>query len=176
MSTSKSPNDSLVQSRKLVMPDQINPNGALFGGVLMSWIDKVAYMSAQRHSGRSHVVTVNIEQIHFKTPLKVGDHAILVASVEYVGRTSMEIGVTVEQEDPGTGKKTYAASAALTFVALNENGKPVEVPRLIPMTDEDHSRYDRTQARVKIRGRLRNWLQERFPLVGRSSQFSESMN
>jgi acyl-CoA hydrolase len=95
----KSPKDSVVITRKLVMPHEINPNGTLFGGVLLSWIDQTAYMTAQIHSGRPFVVTVSMDQIVFHKPIFVGDHVILKSRITMVGRSSMEIFVAVDRED-----------------------------------------------------------------------------
>ena len=163
MSKSKSPGESAAVSHKLVMPNEINSGGLLLGGVLMSWTDKTASMAAQKHAGHPHVVTVNLDQIHFKYPLRVGDHVVLSSSVDYVGRTSMEISVTVEKEDHLTDEKAFAASASLTFVALDENSKPTTVPRLTLSTPEEIEKHQRARLRVQVRGRLHNWFQDRFP-------------
>jgi acyl-CoA hydrolase len=152
---SKSPSESSFSSRKLVMPDQINPNGTLFGGVLMSWIDKVAFMSAQRHAERPYVVTVNIEGISFTRPIRIGDHVILRSQVSYVGRTSMEIRVQVDREDGCTGVREAATEAHMTFVALNSSGVPVEVPRLKPATREEALLFAEVRLRQRIRDRVR---------------------
>lgn len=144
------------------MPDQINPNGALFGGVLMSWMDKVAYMAAQRHSGKRHVVTAGIDRIEFGAPIHMGDQVVLSAAVDFVGRTSMEVGVRVEVEDPCTSRRKFVASAFLTFVALDEEGRPAPVPRLVPETEDELDRYDEARIRVRFRDRLRQWMRQRF--------------
>ena len=163
MNQEKSPSESFVHSRKLVMPDQINPNGTLFGGVLMSWMDKVAYMAAQRHAGKRHVLTVNIDQIHFSAPIGVGDQVELTAVVEYVGRTSMEVAVEVNRLDVESSQIQRAASAQFTFVAVDEHLKPVPVPQIKLVTELEKTQFEKAKLRVKIRGRLRNWFQERFP-------------
>src|SRR6266568_2495387 len=100
--TLKTPKESAFVTRKVIMPDQLNPNGTLFGGVIMSWIDEVGFMSARRYSERPFVVTANIDNITFLTPLRLGEHVVLTSSVNYVGRCSMEIGVKVEKENPFT--------------------------------------------------------------------------
>src|SRR4030042_1295393 len=87
----KSPQDSAVQTRYLVMPQQANPQGTAFGGAIVAWIDMVAAMAAQRHCGRE-VVTAGIDSIVFKEPIRIGDQVALKAAVNYVGRTSMEGG------------------------------------------------------------------------------------
>src|SRR5438105_4621738 len=108
MQKTKTSRDSVVLTRKIVTPPQLNPNGTLFGGVLMSWIDEVAFMSARRYSGRPFVVTASIDNITFLMPLRSGEHVLLTSQVNYVGRTSMEIGVKVERENPYTGERVQA--------------------------------------------------------------------
>ena len=149
----KTPAQSAVESRYLVMPDQANPKGTAFGGVIMAWIDMVASMAAQRHSGKE-VVTVSIDSLSFKEPIYIGDHVVLKAMVNYVGRTSMEVGVEVAREDPVSHTKTIATTAHLTFVALDENKKPTPVEPIIPQTDEEKRHYKNAQVRVKARKEL----------------------
>jgi acyl-CoA hydrolase len=128
----------------------------------MSWIDEVAFMSARRYSGRPFVVTASIDNITFGMPLRLGDHVILTSQVNYVGRSSMEIGVKVEKEDPYTGARTQATSAYLTFVALDKRGKPTEVPRLVLENPEDTRRFEEARLRVKVRERIRRYLKKKY--------------
>jgi acyl-CoA hydrolase len=158
----KSPRDSAVLTRKIVSPDLLNPNGTLFGGVVMSWIDEVAFMSARRFSGRPFVVTASIDNITFVMPLRMGDHVILTSQVNYVGRTSMEIGVKVEREDPYTGERRQATSAYLTFVALDKRGTPKSVPELSLETPEDKRRWDEARLRARVRERVRKHLKKKY--------------
>lgn len=160
----KSPRESSFLTRKIVTPDLLNPNGTLFGGVIMSWIDEVAFMSARRYSGRPFVVTASIDNITFLLPLRTGDHVILTSQVNYAGRTSMEIGVKVEKEDPYTGDRTQATSAYLTFVALDEHNKPCPVPEIRLETDEDHRRFEEALIRVKVRERVKAHLKRKVEL------------
>jgi acyl-CoA hydrolase len=118
-----------VFSRKLVMPEQINSMGSLFGGDLMAWMDKVGAMVAQRHAGQP-VVTAAIDQITFVAPVLVGNHVILEGVVTYVGKTSMEFSVGVWAEKPYYGTKVQTTQAFLTFVAIGKNGRPTRVPEL----------------------------------------------
>lgn len=159
---SKTPRDSQFITRKIVTLDQLNPNGTLFGGVIMSWIDEVAFMSARRYSGRPFVVTASIDNITFLTPLRNGDHVILTSQVNYVGTTSMEIGVKVDRENPYTGVRTQATSAYLTFVALDRWSRPKPVPRLILETSEDRRRHEEARLRVKVRSRFREHLKKKI--------------
>ena len=149
----KTPSDSRVESRYLLMPDQANPYGTAFGGVIMAWIDMIASMAAQRHSGKE-VVTAGIDSLIFKEPIHVGDHVVLKACVNYVGRSSMEIGVRVIREDPYTAEQLIATTAHLTFVALNEKKQPVSVPPLEPETDDEKRRFNNAKLRVQARKEL----------------------
>ncbi len=154
----KTPKDSAVESRYLIMPHHANPQGTAFGGVIMSWIDIVAGMAAQRHAGHE-VVTASIDSLSFREPVRIGDHVTLRASVNYVSRTSMEVGVQVTRENPYDGKQVRATTAHLTFVALDENRKPVPVPPIIPETPIEKKRYRNAELRVKARKELLKQIQ-----------------
>lgn len=149
----KTPAESGVESRYLVMPHQVNPQGTVFGGVIMAWIDMVAAMAAQRHCGKE-VVTASIDSLSFREPIYVGDHVVLKALVNYVGRTSMEVGVRVTREDPASNRSIIATTAHLTFVALDENKKPVPVGPIMPQSDDEKRRHQNAQVRVKARREL----------------------
>lgn len=155
----KSPSQSAVESRYILMPHQANQHGTAFGGVIVAWIDMVAAMAAQRHCGLE-VVTAGIDSLHFKEPVYVGDHVILKSCVNYVGRTSMEVGVRVTREEPHSRKQWLATTAHLTFVALDDNKIPTEVPPLQPETDDEKRRYEnatlRTQARKELRKKIQH--------------------
>jgi acyl-CoA hydrolase len=146
----KSPKESAVETRYLIMPHQANPHGTAFGGVIMAWIDMVAAMAAQRHCGKE-VVTAGIDSLTFKEPIRIGDHVALRASVNYVSRSSMEVGVRVTRENPYTGEQAVATTAHLTFVALDENKKPTTAPPILPETDQEKRRYEHAMLRVKAR-------------------------
>lgn len=145
---SKKVSESAVVTRYLVMPNDTNPQNSIFGGVVMSWIDMVAAMVAERHSHRP-VVTVHIDDISFKAPIKIGDHVLIQASLNYVGKTSMLVGVKVIAENPFTGISRHTTTAYLTFVALDDIGKPIEVCKVIPETDEEKRRYEEGEKRLK---------------------------
>jgi len=149
----KTPHQSAVESRYLLMPDQANPYGTAFGGAIVAWIDMTASMAAQRHCGRE-VVTASIDSLFFKEPIRVGDHVVLQACVNYVGRSSMEVGVRVTREDPYSGVRITATTAHLTFVALDENRQPTPVIPLVPETAEEKRRYANAELRVKARKKL----------------------
>ena len=146
----KSPKESAVETRYLLMPHHANPQGTAFGGVIMSWIDIVAGMAAQRHTG-CEVVTASIDSMSFKEPIRIGDHVTLKASVNYVSRSSMEVGVQVTKENPYNGQKVIATTAHLTFVALDENRKPTLAPPILPETIQERERYERAKNRVNAR-------------------------
>jgi acyl-CoA hydrolase len=149
----KSPKESSVETRYLIMPHQANPHGTAFGGVIMAWIDMVAAMAAQRHCGRE-VVTAGIDSLAFKEPVRIGDHVTLRASVNYVSRSSMEVGVQVTRENPYTGEQVVATTAHLTFVALDKNKKPTPAPPILPETDQEKQRYEQAKLRVQARKAL----------------------
>ncbi|MDZ4728000.1 MAG: acyl-CoA thioesterase [Leptospira sp.] len=144
----KSPRASAVETRHIVLPDHANHYGTAFGGAIMSWIDLIAAMAAQRHSGHE-AVTVSIDRINFISPIQIGDHVHLLAMVNYVGRTSMEIGVQVNKENPYTGESVRATTAYLSFVALDENKKPVSVPGLILEGETEERRYEEGRLRIE---------------------------
>ncbi|HNL68092.1 MAG TPA: acyl-CoA thioesterase [Leptospiraceae bacterium] len=151
--SAKTPRSSSVETRHLVMPDHANHYGTLFGGTLMGWIDMVAVMVAQRHCGRE-AVTASVDRLNFLSPISVGDHVLLRASVNYTGRTSMEIGVQVSRENPYTGEVVRATTAYLTFVALDENKKPVPIPPVEPETEIEKRRFRNAILRVEANRNL----------------------
>ena len=149
----KHPSESAVETRYLIMPHQANPHGTAFGGVIVAWIDMVAAMAAQRHCGKE-VVTAGIDSLAFKEPIRIGDHVTLRATVNYVSRSSMEVGVQVAREDPYTGQNVIATTAHLTFVALDENKQPTPAPPIIPETEQEKQRYENAKIRVQARKEL----------------------
>jgi acyl-CoA hydrolase len=149
----KTPKESAVETRYLIMPHQANPQGTAFGGTIVAWIDMVAAMAAQRHCGRE-VVTAGIDSLAFKEPIRIGDHVVLRAAVNYVSRSSMEVGVQVTREDPYNSEKVIATTAHLTFVALDENKKPIPAPPVLPETVQEKKRYEHAKLRVQARKEL----------------------
>jgi acyl-CoA hydrolase len=149
----KTPKESAVETRYLIMPHQANPQGTAFGGTIVAWIDMVAAMAAQRHCGRE-VVTAGIDSLAFKEPIRIGDHVVLRAAVNYVSRSSMEVGVQVTREDPYSSEKVIATTAHLTFVALDENKKPIPAPPVLPETEQEKKRYEHAKLRVQARKEL----------------------
>jgi len=157
---SKSPKESEIETRYLVMPYDANPLGTAFGGIILSWIDMVAGMTAKKHCGRE-AVTASLDSVSFDAPVYVGDHIILKSCVNYVGNTSLEIGVKVIKEDPISCEKINTTTAYLTFVALDVNNKPTKVPELIITTDDEKRRYENAKLRVLARKELRKRLSKK---------------
>jgi acyl-CoA hydrolase len=133
-----------------MIPQDANPAGNIHGGVTMRYIDTAAFVVASRHS-RSNTVTASIDRLDFHNAVYIGDLLFFRASLNLVGRSSMEVGVRVEAENLRTGKVTHTASAYLTFVALGPDGKPSEVPPLILETEEDIRRNREAKARREMR-------------------------
>ena len=135
----KTVKESQHESSEIMMPQHANNLGHVFGGVILSLMDKVAAIAAYRHA-RMNVVTASIDRVDFREPVHVGDLVILKSSVNYVGRTSMEVGVRVETENMVTGRRRHTNSCYLTFVAVDRDGHPVPVPDLKPESDEEQRR------------------------------------
>ena len=150
----KSVKYSQVLMTEIVHPGDTNPLGVIFGGKVVQWIDIAAAMCAMRHS-RTNVVTASIDALNFICPVKIGHFLILKASVNYTGKTSMEIGVRVDSEHPTTGELKHAATAYLTFVAIDEHGRPTSVPRVTPQTDIEKIRFRRAQQRREERLKMK---------------------
>src|SRR5690242_6592620 len=117
----KPPRESAVTMTEIVLPTDTNALGTIFGGKIMAWIDIAAAMVAGRHARRV-VVTASLDAMSFVAPVKVGHYVHIKASVNYAGRTSMEIGVRVDSENPLTGEMSHTATAYTTFVALDDHG------------------------------------------------------
>ena len=149
--TAGTPRESAVEMNQLVLPTHANALGSVFGGQIMAWIDICAALSAMKHARRS-CVTASMDALDFVMPIRVGHVVNLRATVNYVGRTSMEVGVRVEAGDPTAGALSHAASAYLTFVALGEDGRPQVVRPLAPETAEERLRA--AEATVRREQRL----------------------
>jgi acyl-CoA hydrolase len=141
-----------VETAHVILPGHTNPMGTLFGGVLVQWIDGVAAIAATRHA-RGVVVTASMDRLHFLRPVHAEDFVIIRAEVTYSARTSMEVEVWVEAENRWTGERAATTHALLTFVALDEQGKPRPVPRLAIETAFERERF--AQAARRHRARLR---------------------
>jgi uncharacterized protein (TIGR00369 family) len=142
--------ESRVVMAQVMNPQDANPAGNVHGGVIMKLIDTAAGTVAIRHA-RSNVVTASIDRLDFHQPVFIGDLVILKASLNFAGRTSMEIGVRVEAENSMTGDVRHTSSAYLTFVALDKSGRPNQVPALILETEEDCRRNEEAKSRREMR-------------------------
>lgn len=142
---------------EMVLPQHTNALDSIFGGVIVSWVDIAAAIAATRHCGMP-VVTASIDALNFVAPVYKGWIVNLKASVNYVGKTSMEVGVRVDAENPIQKKVFHTASAYLTFVALDQNGKPAVIPPVLPETEEQIRRFKAAELRRKLR--LQNRVQD----------------
>lgn len=146
---------------QIVMPMHTNGvAGVMFGGVMMQWIDVCAGVAAMRHSGGA-VLTASIDRLDFLSPVQVGEIVVLQAMVNYAARTSMEVGCRVETEDMRTQTRRNVTKAYLTFVAVDEHGRPRGIPPLTLETEDDHRRH--TEAERRRHERLRAAGRERAP-------------
>jgi acyl-CoA hydrolase len=153
----KAPSESRSVMTEIVLPLHTNgAAGVLFGGIVMQWIDVCAGIAAMRHAGGA-VVTASIDRLDFISPIHLGDIVVLQAQPNYAGHTSMEVGCRVETEDPRTGERRYTTKAYLTFVAVDENGRPRPVVGIAPESDEDKRRYAGAEARraARLQARMR---------------------
>jgi acyl-CoA hydrolase len=142
--------ESQHETSELMMPQHSNNLGHVFGGVILSMMDRTAAISAFRHT-RNVCVTVSIDRVDFVEPVHLGDLVIMKSSVNYAGRTSMEIGVRVECEDLLTGLRRHTNSAYLTFVSVDRNGRPQPVPEVVPETELEIRRFSAAQERRRVR-------------------------
>ncbi len=138
---------------QLVLPSDTNALGTIFGGTVMSWIDIAAAIAAQRHA-RKVTVTASMDAMSFLAPVKLGHVVHVRAIVNYAGRTSMEVGVRVDSENPRTGETKHTSSAYLTFVALDDQGNPAPVPPVLPGTPEEKRRFEEAKKRREHRMQL----------------------
>ena len=136
----KTVQNSHVIMHELVLPNDTNLLGNVLGGRVMHLMDMCAAMSAYKHS-RSAVVTASVDQLDFLAPAKQGDIMILKSAVNFTGKSSMEIGVRIESENPKSGITQHTVSAYMTFVSLNENSKPQRIIPIIPETEIEQRRY-----------------------------------
>lgn len=153
--TPKPPRLSHVEMTEIVLPSHTNQLGNIFGGQLMAWIDIAGSIAAARHA-KTVCVTASIDGLHFIEPVRLGQHVIIRASVNWTGRTSMEVGARLESEEPHTGKRSLVATAYMTFVAIDGTGKPQLVPPLLPETEDEVRRVHEAELRRKSRLELKS--------------------
>lgn len=151
--TEKSPSESKAEVIVRMFPSDANPAGNVFGGEILKHIDMVAGIVAQRHS-QTNAVTASMDSVNFIKPVFVGNVLKLNARINYVHKSSMEIEVKAESEDIVTGIRTITGTAFVTFVALDENGRPTSVPHLALKTDEDRKKFE--EGKIRMEQRIRN--------------------
>ncbi len=144
--TPKRAAESAVEMTEIVLPSHANALGTVFGGQVAAWIDIAAGVAAMRHA-RNIVVTASMDDLHFMAPAHVGEVLVLKAHVNRAFGSSMEVGVRAEAENPLTGERRHTATAYLTFVAIDGNGKPLPVPPLLAETEAEQRRYQQAEQR-----------------------------
>lgn len=148
METFKKVSASKVTFSELMLPSHSNFSGKIHGGYILSLMDQIAFASASKYSGK-YCVTASVDTVDFLNPIEVGELVTLKASVNYVGTTSMVVGIRVTSENIQTGKVKHCNSSYFTMVAKNENGQSVEVPRLILSNLEEIRRFYESFRRIK---------------------------
>lgn len=146
----KPPKDSAVEMTELVLPSHTNAVNTIFGGQVVAWMDIAGAICAQRHSKRS-CVTASIDALHFLCKIFIGQVVVIRANVNYAHKTSMEIGIRVESEDPKTGDRNHTASGYFTYVAVDDAGTPRPVPPVTPETEQEKQWYQEAQERRAAR-------------------------
>ncbi len=139
---------------ELMIPSYANFGGKIHGGILLSLMDKVAYACASKHAG-AYCVTVSVDRVEFLQPVEVGELVSLLASVNYVGRTSMIVGIRVESQNVKTGTIKHTNSSYFSMVAKGDDDKPTEVPELILESNEDIKRFIEALRMKAIRGKVK---------------------
>lgn len=144
------PAESEAEMAELMMPQHANLMGNVFGGVILALVDRVAAVCAIRHSHRQ-CVTVSVDKVDFREPIHVGELITAFARVNFAGKTSMEVGVKIVAENVLTGDKRHTNSCYVTYVALDDKGRPTEVPPIVPETADEKRRYERAAKRRATR-------------------------
>lgn len=160
MTKENSPSDSWVEMTEIVLPQHTNSLGTVFGGVVMSWVDIAAAICAQRHS-KKIVVTASIDAMHFLAPIKLGWIVNIKASINHVSSSSCEVGVRIMAEHPLSNEKHHTATAFVTMVALDSNGRPTPMPSLKLDTELAKRRFTDGKRRQAVRLQLKEDLKKR---------------
>jgi len=158
MVTSRHPRETFSSTTSLVLPNDTNTLGNLMGGNLLHWMDVAAAISANRHCRRV-VVTAAVNNVSFQKPIKLGEIVIIESQVTRSFKSSMEVYLEVFVESTLTGVKSRCNEAMYTFVAVDQQGVPIEVPKTVPETKEEKQRYDgalrRRQLRLILAGKMK---------------------
>jgi len=150
MSQPKTSRASRVYLSQLMQPEHANNHGNVHGGWIMKLVDEAGALACMRHA-QTRVVTVVVDSLVFREPIKIGDLVTFTAEVTYTGRTSMEAEVQVTAENPITGERTHTNTAYLAYVGLNYNNPPTAIPQLVLETEEDKERYEQAKLRQQRR-------------------------
>ncbi|MEO9802713.1 MAG: acyl-CoA thioesterase [Reichenbachiella sp.] len=168
---SKSVSQSQVTLTELMIPSYANFGGKIHGGIILSLMDKVAYACASKHAG-TYCVTVSVDGVDFHSPTEVGELVSLHASVNYVGRTSLVVGIKVQSENVKTGEIKHTNSSFFTMVAKGDDDQPVEVPRLILESIDDVRRFVNVVKRRNLKGKF----SEQVEISRENFAFNEDLN
>jgi uncharacterized protein (TIGR00369 family) len=152
-------NQSQTTITELMIPSYANFGGKIHGGILLSLMDKVAYACASKHAG-AYCVTVSVDRVEFMKPVEVGELVSLHASVNYVGRSSMIVGIRVEAEQEKTGTMRHTNSCYFTMVAKDDDDRPAEVPKLILQTPEEVKRFIEAMRMKEIKTKVKEELND----------------
>jgi uncharacterized protein (TIGR00369 family) len=152
-------NQSQTTITELMIPSYANFRGKIHGGILLSLMDKVAYACASKHAG-AYCVTVSVDRVEFMKPVEVGELVSLHASVNYVGRSSMIVGIRVEAEQVKTGTMRHTNSCYFTMVAKDDDDRPAEVPKLILQTPEEVKRFIEAMRMKEIKTKVKEELND----------------
>lgn len=142
----KTVSQSKTEMSQLMLPQHVNFAGTVYGGTILSIADSVAYVCAARHAG-PNCVTVSVDRVDFREPIRIGELVTFLASVNFTGRSSMEIGIKIIAENLKTGQKRHTNSCYFTMVRLDDQGRPKEVPRVVPETEEEKRRFEEGRKR-----------------------------
>jgi len=147
----KRPDDSQSETAIIMLPSDANPKGNVFGGTILKHVDLIANLVASRHATHANTVTASIDKMTFLKPVYIGNALILSARLNYTKRSSMEVEVTVHAEDFDSGKRVLTGTAFVIVVALDDDGKPTNVPPLDLVTDNDKTRFREGELRMMVR-------------------------
>lgn len=161
--------DKSLAMTVLMTPDMANFTGNVHGGALLALLDKVAYACASRYSKR-YVVTLSVDQVIFKEPIRVGELVTFLASVNFVGTSSMEVGIRVEAEDIRSRRKRHTNSCYFTMVAVDDGGKPIRVAPVPIEGEVERKRFDA----ALIRRRMRQEIAQRYKALDLGSHGNEA--
>ncbi|GAB4398623.1 MAG: acyl-CoA thioesterase [Anaerolineales bacterium] len=150
MTKAKTSHASRVYLSQLMQPEHANHHGNVHGGWIMKLVDEAGALACMRHA-QTRVVTVAVDSLVFREPIKIGDLVTFTAEVTYTGRTSMEAEVQVTAENPITGERTHTNTAYLVYVGLDDNDRPTVIPQLVAETEEEKARLELAKQRQQRR-------------------------